>query len=188
MQRFLLLVTYFVGMSALVLAGILGYEGFREARRLNAEITSLKAAIEQVAGSSTKLQPIAEQSASEAELIALRNRLAILEEAWRQQSPGSASLPPLQPAATAAAAAATSDGNCIPQDIGFLATPGETFPICGTAAKVTLSAIGPSDIVLDSGGTAPVGGKTGLAGSDCAVTVISADAANGFAELRVSCG
>lgn len=188
MQRFLLLVTYFVGMAALVLAGILGYEGYRESRRLNAEIASLKAEIQQLAGTAQALEPIAESNLNtgDGEIAALKNRIAILEEAWRNGVPSTGALPPLQPEGAGDTATAPS-GDCIPMGTRFLATIGQTFAICGTEATVEVSSIGASDIVLGATGTVPVGGQREIEGTNCVVAGLTADQANGFAELRVTC-
>ena len=190
MQRFLLLVTYFVGMAALVLAGILGYEGFRESRRLNAEIATLKAEIAELSEPAAVTEPVAETNlnTSDSEIAALKNRIAILEEAWRNQTSSTTTLPPLQPEGDADSATAPTGEDCIPVGIGFIATVGQSFDICGTEAKVQVSGIGPSDIVLGAGGTVPVGGQRDIEGTDCIVAGVSADPSTGFAELRVTCG
>ena len=124
------------------------------------------------------------------ELEALQNRLAILEENWRNAA-GAAPTP--TPAALPSIAGPTvateSDGDCLPSGMRLLVAAGDAYPVCGTEATVEVMNVSNGYISLTDGTTVPSGGSVPLNGTACMIGVTSGgdEATTGFAEIRVSC-
>jgi hypothetical protein len=93
------------------------------------------------------------------------------------------------PNADGAGLASSPLDECIPSGTRFLAMQNDSYPVCGTTQKVSLSAIGSGSVVLADGSTILAGSSGTLAGTACIVAVLSAesDGAAGFAELRITC-
>ncbi|KKB85290.1 hypothetical protein VW29_07005 [Devosia limi DSM 17137] len=116
-------------------------------------------------------------------LLDLSNRLAILEDSWRNQP--AAALPAIGTGATSAGP--TSD--CMPAGTRFLVASGDEYPICGTTGIIAVTSVNPGYVVFQDGTTIANGGNAGLKGTACTLAVVSssADGMDGYAELRVSC-
>jgi len=120
------------------------------------------------------------------QLLDLSNRLAILEESWRNQAStgASAALPAI--GATAPGGPMT---DCMPPGTRFLVASGDEYPICGTPGVIAVTSVNPGYVVFQDGTTIANGGNAGLKGTTCTLAVVSsnADGMDGYAELRVSC-
>ena len=118
----------------------------------------------------------------------LSNRLAILEQNWRGQTPasGTAALPATPGAATASTGPQT---DCIPQGKRFLVANGDSYPICGTPAVVAVTEVAATYVSFTDGTIITAGGNAILKGTQCTLAVVSsgADGMTGYAELRVGC-
>jgi hypothetical protein len=125
-----------------------------------------------------------------AELTALGNRLAILEENWRNAP---ASLPavalPTPEAPANPAANAGASGDCLPTGTRFLVAVGDSYPVCGTTVTVSISSVQPGFLSLGDGTVIASGGTIPLVGSSCMITAVSAgeEGMTEFGEVRVTC-
>lgn len=144
--------------------------------------------------------------ATAAELRSLQNRIAALEQVTTNQAAeleaARAALLaiPSQPPSTEIAAAeapqqtptpraVTADGptsDCIPLGTRFMASAGDSFPICKTKAVVRVSAVENGSATIAGPGPVTAGGFGALEAAGCTVMVFSADT-SGYAELRVTC-
>lgn len=115
----------------------------------------------------------------------LSNRLAILEQSWRDNPQGAAAAP----AAPAATAATGPQTDCIPQGTRFLVAAGDSYPICGLPTVVNVSAVDATYVSFTDGTIVTLGGNAILKGTQCTLAVVSsgADGMTGYAELRVGC-
>ena len=163
-----------------------------------------------VAPSSSSAASSAEPDGQIAEVKALQDRIASLEQAIADQAsqldaakaaqsaapPSSASSP--QVAAIAPGDAAAPGGanpaaidasgptkDCIPIGTRFMATTGDNFPICKTKVVVKVAAVSDGFATINGAGDIATGGS-GTLPKGCNVMVFSADD-SGYAELRVSC-
>jgi hypothetical protein len=85
--------------------------------------------------------------------------------------------------------AVTADGpttDCIPLGTRFMASAGDSFPICKTKAVVRVSAVEDGSATIAGPGAVTAGGFGPLEVAGCTVMVFSADT-SGYAELRVTC-
>lgn len=170
-----------VGLAALAASAWTYGEMRREILRVSTELAQLRLSIDLYA----------QRGATETPALAeLENRLAILEENWRNAPPGAAtgqpaSLPPVSgPAATAA-----SDGDCLPSGMRLLVAAGDSYPVCGTEVTIEVTNVSNGYISLADGTTVPSGGAVPLNGTACMIGVTSGgdEGTTGFAEIRVSC-
>lgn len=189
-QALLSFVAGLVAVGAIAAAAWVYADTQRDLRRLSTEMAQIRVSLElfnqQLATPGTAAAPAGDA------LLDLGNRLAILEESWRNQSaaaPAPGTLPPLPGSAAAPAAAAASGDDCMPPGTRFLVTGGDNYPICGSGAEVNISAVEAGYVALADGTTIPNGGNALLRGTTCTVAVVSsgADGMTGYAELRVSC-
>jgi hypothetical protein len=187
MQRFLLILTYFVGMVAITLTGILGYEGYRAMKRVDTELADLKANVAVLSGNIGAQQPatISDQSVDQQKLLELSNRIAILEQTARGAPVSSTTLLPPIDSTDAAGPVATGD-DCIPAGTEFLAQADQTTPICGTTIRVTVAAIAESTVLLAEGGTVLQTVQTPIQGTSCTI-MLTKPPEGGFANLKVTC-
>lgn len=187
-----------VGGLALVAIAMSAYaltEARRDMLRVSTDIAQLKVSLDLF---SRQIQGAGPGGQS---LVDLTNRLLILEESWRAGQGQAAPLPAPGGAVGAAPAtepqaapgdpgvAASPLEECIPSGTRFLAMQSDSYPVCGTGAKIGLSAIASGSVVLIDGTTIAAGSSGALAGTACMVGVLSAesDGFAGFAELRVTC-
>jgi hypothetical protein len=148
-------------------------------------------------------------------LLALQDRIAALEQTTRDQSaqleaaraqisamPSSvepvtqvATTDPNAPAPASAAptsgvtpAAVVADGptkDCIPLGTRFMASAGDSFPICKTKVVVKIASVDDGLATVNGAGDVAVG-SIGQLDKGCTISVFSADT-SGYAEMRVTC-
>ncbi|MET3901140.1 hypothetical protein ABIB57_005110 [Devosia sp. UYZn731] len=116
----------------------------------------------------------------------LSNRLGILEQNWRGQASTSGTA---APAAGVTAATTGPQTDCIPQGKRFLVANGDSYPICGTPAVVSVTEVAATYVSFTDGTIITAGGNAILKGTQCTLSVVSsgADGMTGYAELRVGC-
>jgi hypothetical protein len=142
-------------------------------------------------------------------LLALQDRIATLEQTTRDQSaqleaaraqisamPSSAG--PVTQVATATPetaapggatpAAVVADGptkDCIPLGTRFMASAGDSFPICKTKVVVKVASVDDGLATINGAGDVAAG-SIGQLAKGCTISVFSADT-SGYAEMRVTC-
>ena len=117
----------------------------------------------------------------------LTERLTELEQASRSNAVPMPSAP--ANAADSAAAPTPSGEDCLPEGMRLLVAAGDSYPICGQAAEVTVSFVDNGYITLSDGTSVASGGTTPLPGSACTLAVTSGgdEGLTGYAEIRVTC-
>ena len=185
-----------VGLAALAGAVLVQVNADARTRYIASEMAGIRASIEQLTAQTAAAPAPANDGTIEA-MLALQDRMNRLEESWAER-----------PVETAAAPAATGSANnvfatsiggaaapvdpswpttdCIPMGTRFMASLGDEMAICETPVKVRISAITDDNVMIDGTGVITETAFRTLAGTNCTLTVFSADAA-GFAEMRVSC-
>ena len=169
-------------------------------------ITWPRKAAPRVSGAVGRL--LAEGGSQVADVKALQDRIASLEQAMADQAAqlaaakaqSSAPLPSGTPSApsTEVAAVAPSEGatpaalvadgptkDCIPINTRFMATSGDSFPICKTKVVVKVASVSDGFATITGPGDIAAGASGSLA-KGCTVMVFSADT-TGYAEMRVTC-
>ncbi|HEY8575299.1 MAG TPA: hypothetical protein VIL88_03055 [Devosia sp.] len=171
-----------VGVAALAAAGWVYTQTQRDVVRLSTDIAQLRLSLELFNQQQGAAAP------ESAAVTDLANRLAILEENWRNAPAGTApaTLPEIPTAPTTAAA---SDGDCLPTGTRFLVGAGDSYPICGVAGTVEIASVDNGFLTLGDGTVIAAGGNIGLPGTACMIAVVSAgqDGMTGFGEIRVTC-
>ena len=170
-----------VGIAAIGASAFVYSETQREITRLSTDIAQLRLSIDLFGR-----QQGTPSGTDAASLTDLANRLAILEEGWRNAPAPAASLPEVP---TAAAAPAATDGDCLPPGTRFMVAAGDRYPVCGTGAVVEIGSVDEGFISLADGTVIAQGGNIALPGSNCMIGVVPMDggAISGFAEIRVTC-
>lgn len=184
--RLFVFVVGLVAVAAIAAAAWVYAETQRDMRRLSSDIAQIKLSLELFgrqqasAGPAPASVPTAEAGALED----LENRLAILEESWRQGAANPAATQTTETASTAGAA-----GDCVPQDTRFLVTAGDNYPVCGTQSAIEIEEVGENAVVFAGSDPIVVGGSLALEGTSCIVAVLSAnaDGMSGYGEVRVAC-
>jgi len=143
-------------------------------------------------------------------LLALQDRIAVLERTTRDQSveleaarakladmasaPAAAAEPvtavatATPPASSATPAAVVADGptkDCIPLGTRFMASAGDSFPICKTKVVVKVASVDDGLATITGAGDVAAG-SIGQLDKGCTISVFSADT-SGYAEMRVTC-
>lgn len=176
-----------VGLVALGASAWVYTEMQREMLRFSTEMAQLRLSLDLYVQRDAAA-PVAETAAAvdDTALLALANRLAILEQNWRGVS-GAA--PAAVPAASGPTASAESDGDCLPSGMRLLVAAGDVYPVCGTEATIEVMNVSNGYISLTDGTTVASGGTVPLTGTACMIAVTSGgdEATTGFAEIRVSC-
>ena len=193
-QRLLSFVAGLVAVGAIAACAWVYTDTQRDLRRLSTDMAQIRVSLELFNQQLASAAPAAAAPADD-QLLELSNRLAILEESWRNQSPAApaavppGTLPPIPEQAGGTAAAAASGGDCMPSGTRFLVTGGDNYPVCGNGAEVNVAAVEAGYVALADGTTIPNGGNALLRGTTCTVAVVSsgADGMTGYAELRVTC-
>lgn len=179
-----------VGTAAIGAAAWVYVETQRDIARISTDIAQIRLSLELYGQMNTARAAVA---GGDAGLLDLSNRIAILEQNWRQSifTPGDVTVqanpspgftpPPTPPSATA--------GDCLPTGTRFLVTSGDSYPVCGVAGSVEIGAIDNGFLSLADGTIIASGGNIGLPGTTCMIGVVSAgeDGMTGFAEIRVTC-
>ena len=171
-----------VGIAAIGASAFVYSETQREITRLSTDIAQLRVSLELFGR-----QQGTPSGTDAASLTDLANRLAILEEGWRN-APVPAPAASL-PAVPAAAAPAAADGDCLPTGTRFMVAAGDRYPVCGTGAVVEIGGVDDGFISLADGTVIAQGGNIVLPGSNCMIGVVPSDGGSisGFAEIRVTC-
>ena len=165
------------GLSAFAFSGWVYVEGQREIVRLSTELAQLK----------VSLDLYVRNGGGGADLTDLTERLTELEQASRSNAVPMPSAP--ANAADSAAAPTPSGEDCLPEGMRLLVAAGDSYPICGQAAEVSVSFVDNGYITLSDGTSVASGGTTPLPGSACTLAVTSGgdEGLTGYAEIRVTC-
>ncbi len=172
-----------VGIAALGASAWVYSDTQREMLRLSAEIAQLRVSMDLVGQEETA--PVVDDSAA---LTDLSNRLAIIEESWRNAP--TAATPAALPTTPATTPAATADsGDCLPTGTRFMVAAGDRYPVCGTGAVVEIGSVDDGFISLGDGTVIAQGGNIALPNSACMIGVVPSDGAaiSGYAEIKVTC-
>lgn len=165
-----------------------------EMAQLREDITALRQRTEGVAATAEQLSAPGDDGVVEA-MLALQERMNKLEEEWAQKPTAVAAAAPTGDGGAYAPAlggtAAPVDPSwpttdCIPLGTRFMASVGDKLPICKTPVVIKVSAITADNVMIDGTGVITETAFRPIAGSNCQLTVFSADEA-GFAEMRVAC-
>lgn len=174
----------------------------REILRMSTDIAQIRVSLDlysrqQPGAAPAAATTTAPAATSSGDLLDLKNRVAILENAWRKAGPGGAPATATLPAlpgetattATPAKTTGSAQNDCLPQDTRFLVTGGDKYPVCGTKGTITVAAVGDGEVTFADGSSIAAGGSSDLKGTQCTLTVISAgaDGMAGYAEVRVGC-
>lgn len=176
-----------VGVAALGASGWVYSQTQRDIVRLSTDIAQIRLSLELFGQQQRAVVPAQEDDAA---LTDLSNRLAVLEQNWRETpaEPAAPALPEIDaPVATGAAAAA--GGDCLPTGTRFLVSAGDRYPICGSEGIVEIGSVDNGFMTLSNGTVIAAGGNIALPNSACMIGVVSAGdgGMTGFAEIRVTC-
>ncbi|MEO8757408.1 MAG: hypothetical protein ABI398_06620 [Devosia sp.] len=213
MDRVISLLAALVGLIALGGALLVHTNADTQRREMATQIAQLKATIalngqSQPAATpvSAPVQVAADNGVADA-LLALQDRIAALEQTTRDQSSQLeaartqiSAMPSTDPAtqvgaigagptSSAKPAAVVADGptkDCIPLGTRFMASAGDSFPICKTKVVVKVASVDDGLATINGAGDVAAGGIGALA-KGCNVAVFSADISSGYAEMRVTC-
>ena len=161
-------------------------------RQYTASATSMSELNATLKGLETRLAGLEENlaalSAAPGESVdAQEQRLSALEDTQFDDFVEETVVPEPRPAPQATPVEDRSD--CVSQNSPFLVAAGDIFPICGTSGWVAVADVGEQRISFSDGSGAYVGRSVPLAGTNCTLTVRSANAAwlAGYGELQVNC-
>lgn len=206
MDRLISLLAALVALIALGGALLIHNNADSTQQRLAAEIAELRATLG-TADQNNVPQSAAASSADDGvadALLALQSRIVTLEELTRTQASAleatrtaltaqpvapATDIALAQPAQGARPAALTDAGpttDCIPLGTRFMATTGDSLPICKTRAVIDVTAVGEGTAIIRGPGSVVVGSIAQLDIEGCSVSVLSADL-SGYAEMRVTC-
>lgn len=190
-RRAILIGVVVVAVAAVAATAWIYADTRRELVRLATDVAQIRVSLDLYGRQAGTAAAVAASASPSDEILELKNRLAILEQAWRGQSAAGASLPALSGQTPAAPATATSGPltDCIPPSTRFLVTNGDSYPICGTKGVVDVALVDTGNVSFGDGTIIPAGGNAILKGTSCTLAVISAgaDGMTGYAELRASC-
>lgn len=180
-----------VGLAALATSTWVYTEMQREMLRISTEMAQLRLSLDLYAQRgavpvSTEAVPAGDASA----IDALENRLAILEQNWRDGPAAPAAAPAAAlPGIGGPTASTESDGDCLPAGMRLLVASGDSYQVCGTEAVIDVMNVSNGYISLTDGTTVPSGSSVPLNGTACSIAVTSGgdEATTGFAEIRVTC-
>ena len=195
MDRIIPFLAAFVGLVALAGAVLVQVNADARTRlmaeqvaALRGEIARFAAEVEAAAG-----EPAGPDEGTVAALLALQERMDMLETQWAER--------PLTTASTAGGQGTFSAGpdgtptavdpswptdNCIPIGTRFMVSTGDELAICESPVVVKVSAVTGDNVMVDGAGVIYTTASKPIPGSNCALTVFDASA-EGFAEMRVSC-
>jgi len=175
-----------IGLAALGASVWVYAETQREMKRVATDIAQIRLSLELFGRQQT---PSGGAASSDAALLDLSNRLAVLEADQRM---GGAAVPP---SALPAVSAATSEptvatgGDCLPVGMRFMVSAGDSYPVCGTTGVVGIASVDDGYITLADGTIVAQGGTVALANTQCMLGVVPSDGGglSGYAEIRVAC-
>jgi len=187
MARLLLFLVGLVAVAAIAVSAWIYADTKRQLIAMATDIAQLRVSLDLYGQRAMAAAPAAPTAApDDSQLQDLSNRLAILEENWRNQAASPA------PPATAAAAPAAGGGpvdDCVPAGTRFLVSSGDSYAICGTEAMIEVSQVEASHVSLSNGTIIPAGGTALLPDTSCSVAVMASgpEGLTGYADIRVSC-
>ena len=190
MSQILTLVVALVGLSALGATAWVYAETQRDIRRVSTDIAQIRVSLElfgrQQASGGSAASTSTSTSTTDARLLDLSNRLALLEADQRNPTAAAAAAP-VAPGGTGAGVA--SDGDCLPTGTRFMVSAGDSYPVCGTGGTVSIAGVDNGYLTLADGTIIAQGGTIALAGTRCMLGVLpgEGDGLSGFAEIRVAC-
>ena len=179
-----------VGLAALGASAWVYAETQRDIRRVAGDIAQIRVSLElfarqQSTGGSTAATD------SDARLLDLANRLALLEANERSGGAPAGAAEPAAAVSGAASAGGTvaTGGDCLPVGMRFMVAAGDSYAVCGTTAKVAIASVDAGYVTLADGTIVAEGGTINLAGSQCMMGVVPSegDGLSGYAEIRVAC-
>ena len=186
-----------VGLVALAGAVLVQVNVEARTQFVAAQLGELRTSIDQLTQQTQALGAPVDDGTIDA-MLALQDRMNRLEAEWAERPAVTAEAPVTTGAtnnntfsATAGGAAASIDPSwpttdCIPMGTRFMASTGDEMAICQTPVKIKVSAITGDNVMIDGTGVITETAFRPLLGTNCTLTVFSADA-EGFAEMRVSC-
>lgn len=195
MDRIIPFLSAFVGLVAL--GGALLVQANTNARSqfVLDEIAVVRAEIQAVAGQS--VAPVVDPAEAERieglidAMLALQSRMDALETAWEERPEPVAAVDSGTAGFTSADGQAMVDPdwpteNCIPIGTRFMASVGDELPICQSPVVIVVNAVTDDNVLVEGTGLITETAFKTIPGSNCRLTVFSADAA-GFTEMRVGC-
>ena len=150
--------------------------------RLSTELAELRVSLDLYARGSRTADMGTPSSTA---LTDLANRLAILEQNWRDTP----AAPTTAPAVAPAQAASASGEDCLPAGMRLLVAVGDSYPVCGMPATIDIAVVDNGYVGLADGTVIPSGGVMPLAGTSCTIGVTSSgdEGVTGYGEIRVNC-
>lgn len=178
-----------VGLVALGGAVMVQINADTKTRAIAQAVAELRTSIDALAAQPA-VAPAPADDGSAAALVALQDRMNLLESAWTEQQAALAAAP-VAAAPDAETAVAAIDPNlpttdCIPLGTRFMVVPNEKFPICQTNVVLDTGIITDDTVSFGQIGQVVETSLASIPDSKCNVSVFSADSA-GFAEVRVTC-
>lgn len=194
MDRAIPFLAALVGLIALAAAVLVQMSMTTRLERVSGEIAALRASLEQQQALAPVASDESQQLAAATAVAALERRLAALEEAAAQPA---APVAPTAMQGSGPYGTAIGSGpaaidpswpttDCIPLGTRFMASLGDELAICQSPVVVKVLAITNDNVMVDGAGVITKTAFKPIPGSNCQLTVYSADEA-GFAEMRVSC-
>lgn len=179
-----------VGLVALGGAVMVQINADSKTRVIAEAVANLRSSIDALA-TQPAAAPVPADDGSAAALLALQDRMNLLESAWTEQQAALAAAPAPTAAPEAETAVAAIDPNlpttdCIPLGTRFMVIPNEKFPICQTKVVLDTGIITDDTVSFGQIGQVVETSLASIPDSKCNVSVFSADSA-GFAEVRVTC-
>ena len=199
MDRLIPFLAAVVGLVAL--AGAVAVQMTADARteRMAEELGMLRVDLDALAQRANEIEAAAATGQAPAgddgtidAMLALQDRMNRLEEEWAsapQPTPATASAGAFSPNVGGPAAVIDPSwptDNCIPMGTRFMVATGDEIAICQSPVVVKVSAITADNVMVDGPGVITETAFKPIPGSNCMLTVLSADEA-GFAEMRVAC-
>lgn len=168
-----------VALAALASSAWLYASTQRDLVRVATEIAQLRLSLDLYAQRTPGAEP-------DPSLLDLANRLAILEQNWRDAPVAPTTLPA---STSATPPAGTSGEDCLPTGTRFMVAAGDSYPVCGSVAVVSIGAVDDGFITLADGTVVAQGGNIAMPGTGCMLGVVPSDGGSlsGFAEIRVTC-
>lgn len=179
-----------VGLVALGGAVLVQVNADTKTRAIAQAVAELRSSIDALSAQPAVAPAPAEDGSAEA-LLALQDRMNLLESAWTEQQAALAAAPAATATPEAETAVAAIDPNlpttdCIPLGTRFMVIPNEKFPICQTNVVLDTGVITDDTVSFGQIGQVVETSLASIPDSKCNVSVFSADSA-GFAEVRVTC-
>lgn len=195
MDRAIPFLAAFVGLVALVGAVLVQANTNARSQFVLDEIATVRGEVAALAeqlelGLASAPAPVEEDNGVIDAMLALQDRMDALETAWDERPVETADGGGSGGFTTAEGEALVDPEwpteNCIPIGTRFMAGVGDELPICQSPVVVAVTAITDDNVLVEDTGLITETAFKTIPGSNCRLTVFSADAA-GFAEMRVGC-